>query len=432
MDLQPGSIRGTRLRIGEVARSPVLHRAAWVMTMEGPPLCDGAVLTQSGRVLAVGAFRALRSRCPADTTVRDHTDCALLPGLVNAHTHLELTGLEGQIALPQPGFAPWLEELMPLRRALSAQSQETALEDGQRRLFQEATALCADITNGATLGCRDSTSGTARTPILEVIGFDRPDLESALGLEVRASLDAAVGAGTCGGLGAHACYSTSPSVIREIKEAARTHGLLFSIHVAEHEDEIEFLQAGTGACRELLEKLGKWIPGWEPPGRTPIQYLDDLGVLDERTLLVHCVHLTRQDWQIVGARGCSVCFCPRSNRSLNVGRAEIARAAGRNISWALGTDSLASNRDLSLFAEACAAMESNPQVSPDEFLRAVTRGGARALHVQQDYGSIRPGKRDALIAVSLPASLRKAPLSETILYRGNEGEWTWVHHPRPD
>lgn len=410
----------------------VLHRAAWVIPVGSPPVQDGGVWVHSGRVTAVGRFRDLRTQCPCHTEVRDQGDCALMPALVNAHTHLELTGLQGFICLPQPSFARWLEELLPLRCGLSVEDQRTALEEGERCLFEEATALCADITNGATFSLSEGFPWVARKSFLEVIGFNQPGLESVMGWEHYKSSLEVPGTKTCGGLAAHACYSTAGAVIQEAKEVSRKGGLLFSIHVAEHEDEIEFLRRGTGFCRDLLESMGKWVSDWKPPGTTPVQYLDRLGVLDERTLLVHCVHLSRLDWEIIAARGCSVCFCPRSNRNLNVGEADIPEAVRWNIPWALGTDSLASNERLSLFAEACLAIESHLEVSPDVFLRAATLGGAESLHMQGEYGTIQPGSRAVLIAVSLPISIRETQLSETILYRGREGEYRWVHHPSAD
>ena len=162
---------------------------------------------------------------------------------------------------------------------------------------------------------------------------------------------------------------------------------------------------------------------------TPIGYLERLGVLDELTLLVHAVHMTEADWQIVSRRGCSVCFCPRSNQNLNVGRAKVEKALQLSIPAAFGTDSLASNTDLNLFSEAAHVLEHYPATAPDVLLSMMTMGGARALQQNHLFGSIEAGKRSAFLAVSLPGSVPASKLSETIIFQGRKGAWQWANCP---
>jgi cytosine/adenosine deaminase-related metal-dependent hydrolase len=198
------------------------------------------------------------------------------------------------------------------------------------------------------------------------------------------------------------------------------------MHVAEHLEEIEFLEHGTGFCREILKDLGRWVPHWIPPGATPVSYLEQLRVLDSETLLVHAVHLTDADWEILRRNRCSVCFCPRSNRYLNVGQPDIGKALRYGLVTALGTDSLASNTDLNLFAEAAYVLDHYPDVSPEAAFIMITLGGARALGQERHFGAIQPEKRNDLLAVSLPASLPSPLLFETIIQQGNQGAWQWV------
>ncbi len=261
------------------------------------------------------------------------------------------------------------------------------------------------------------------------MGFDRESLAESLAPDLDQTLRALTTSGLPLSLAAHACYSTSGKVIREAKEWCRTRRLPFSIHVAEHREEIEFLERGAGFCREVLENLGRWTPHWTPPGTTPIRYLDRLQVLDAQTLLVHAVHLTDADWEIVVGKQSPVCFCPRSNRNLNVGRPDIAKALRCGVVAALGTDSLASNTDLSLFAEAAYILDNYAGVSPEALVLMMTRGGARALGQEQRFGSIEAGKRANLLAVSLPDAVPNDQLFETIIHQGNKGAWRWVHHP---
>jgi cytosine/adenosine deaminase-related metal-dependent hydrolase len=225
----------------------------------------------------------------------------------------------------------------------------------------------------------------------------------------------------------HSVYSVSPAIIAESKEWTRARGLPFSIHVAEHLDEIEFLQSGKGLCRELLERVGRWDPAWRPPGKTPIEYLDCLGALDSRTLLVHAVHMSEADWALAAKRGCAVVFCPRSNRNLGSGRPWIERALSLGISCALGTDSLASNTDLNLFAEAAFALDNHPSIDPRKVIEMITVNPARSLGRKSDFGSIEPGAKARMLAIEIESGIDESNLAEALIQTGKEGAWKWVN-----
>jgi cytosine/adenosine deaminase-related metal-dependent hydrolase len=408
----------------------VIHRAAWVMPMSAAPLANGAVLVADGLIQDVWTFAAMHQRAPAGCRVVDHGAAALTPALVNAHTHLELTLLEGRIPLPQDGFSAWLQALLPQRAALTAEFLRHGLRAGASRLLQSGCWLYGDITNGATVGDSAMPGASRRHTFLEVLGFDGEDLGAAVPPGMDLSPNAAATQNCSFSLAAHACYSTSAALIRQAKGWCSQRGLPFSIHVAEHEDELQFLQDGTGPCRAVLEGLGRWVAGWQAPRLSPVQYLDHLGVLDQHTLLVHAVHLSAADWQLAAQRGCPVCFCPRSNLQLNVGRADLASAMRHGMVAALGTDSLASNTDLQLFAEAAHVLAHTPAVAPDAVLRMATLGGARALQRGHQLGSIEPAKAAALLAVTLPPRIRPGDLSATVIAQGHKGEWQWASQPQ--
>ena len=407
----------------------VLHRAAWLVPVLSPAVPNGAVLERNGVVLDAGPYPEVLRRSPAGTWIADHGDAVLLPGLVNAHTHLELSALRGAIPLPQPGFASWLRELFALRASLSPEALETAAQDGEKQVTAGGACLYGDITNGARLHARSGSDFPERQTFLEVLGFHLRELEEALPPEFGNESADSTADGPAVSLAAHSCYSTSAEVIRQAKDWTRARGLPFSIHTAEHPEEMEFVRAGTGFCRSLLEMLGKWVPCWYPPGTSPVEYLERLGVLDERTLLVHAVHMEHGDWDVVSRSGCSVCFCPRSNHYLNSGRPDISEALRRGIPCALGTDSLAGNMDLDLFAEANFLLENYPETNPASVLEMLTAGGARALGRAGLYGGIEPGKRAHLLAVSLPGTISANRLAETIIHQGNKGPWQWASPP---
>lgn len=408
-----------------------LHRAAWVVPVATPPLANGAVLVEGGRIVAVDPYPALAAEIPPGTRIIDHGDAAIMPGTVNAHTHLELTPLAGQIPLPQPGFPAWLRQMLPLRASLPPEAACTGILTAAEQLRESAVAACGDVTVHHRVDAFNPTVVT-RHAFLELLGFNVHSLDAALPATNYRSFSGDSHNTHPLSLAAHAPYSTSPDLIRAAKGWDRHRGLPFSIHTAETEEELQFLQNGTGFFRELLQTLGRWAPTWEAPDMSPVAYLDRLGVLDELTLLVHAVHLDRSDWSTVAQRGCSVCFCPRSNAQLQVGRPNMEAAHEAGIPTALGTDSLASNRDLSIFHEAAYVLDHYPLIPPQQVLHMATLGGAHALMLDKDFGSIEPGKRAALLAVQLPHDITSQVLMATVIQQGSQGAWQWVATPQLD
>jgi cytosine/adenosine deaminase-related metal-dependent hydrolase len=405
----------------------ILHRASWLAPVSTPPVENGAVLVQGERILSAGSHDSVAPQAPPGTVKVDHGSAALIPGLVNAHTHLELTGLEGLIPLPQPGFPAWLGKVFEHRAAFGIESMRGSIRRGLARLAATGTVLCGDINNGSSLEPGPNGRGTHRHVFFEVLGFDRQDLVDAVGPDLIGAFASSARKSPSMSLAAHAAYSTSPEVIRDAKGWCRRTGRVFSMHVAEHREETRFLRDGAGFCRELLHGLGRWASRWTAPAMSPTAYLDRLGVLDRQTLLVHAVHLDDDDWEIAHRRGVSVCFCPRSNHNLSAGRAGISKALEMGIVTALGTDSLASNTDLDLFQEAAFTLDRYPAVAPEAVLAMITLGGALAIGQARSFGAIEAGKSSRMLSVGLPETApSRNDLVETILLQGKRGAWKWV------
>lgn len=425
---------------------PEIHRAEWVVPVSAPPLPNGAVLAQGGRVVAAGPFSAVRKDCPAGARFVDHGRTAIFPALVNAHTHLELSTLKGKIPFPQPGFRQWISLLFAARASAGARMEPGSIPEGLHRgeteLLSSGTVFCADITNGAAAVQSGPAAVLERQIFLEILGFNLKSVAAAIppGIKVidpgekprdKASIYApspsASGAnGVCAIPVPHSVYSVSPTIIAESKEWTRERGLPFSIHTAEHLDEIEFLQTGKGFCRELLMGMGRWEPEWKPPGKTPVEYLDRLGALDFRTLMVHSVHMSETDWELAAKRHCTPVFCPRSNRNMGSGSPQIEKALSLGMNCALATDSLASNTDLDLFAEAAFVLDNHPSIDPQRVLEMMTVNPARSLGRKSDFGHIGPGAKDHMLAVCIPSGVSGSNLAEALIQSGKEGAWEWV------
>lgn len=427
---QPLSMKQEHVLLPDGAKSShpcTLHSAAWVVPINAPPIDNGAVLVKGDSIVAVGRRHDLRSAAMPGAQEVEHGNAALCPAFVNAHTHLELSCLDGRIPLPQSGFAPWLRNLFLQRSLVTKERQTEGRLLGQRQLQAGGAALYADVSNGSNLPSPGRELFPASCTFWELLGFDRYDLEAAVGPDGTQTLHSDNPA-FC--LAAHACYSTSAELIRLAKAWSRKRNRPFSIHLAEHPEEIQFLRDGNGFCRDLLESLDKWVSSWVPPRMTPVEYLDFLGVLDEDTLLVHAVHMKDSDWQIVSQRRCRVCFCPRSNHNLSVGQPAIAKCLQLGIDACLGTDSLASNTDLSLFSEAHYILENYCDVAPESLLVMMTMRGAEALKEGHGFGALAAGKRSTFLSISLPGSPSASQLAEHIIRQGHKGEWTWINCPQ--
>jgi cytosine/adenosine deaminase-related metal-dependent hydrolase len=204
-------------------------------------------------------------------------------------------------------------------------------------------------------------------------------------------------------LAAHAPYSVSPEVFQAIRAAVHeSQRPPCSVHLAESAAEVEFIKTGGGAWRSFLEDVGAWDSAWQPPGVSPVEYLDRCGFLTARLLAVHGVQMTPSDLDLLGERGTTLVTCPRSNTRTGAGAPPVAAFYESGLHVAVGTDSLASTPDLNVFAELAELRSLAPSVPASRFLDSATRQGALALGFGADYGTIEPGKSDRLIAVAIP------------------------------
>lgn len=381
-------------------RSPErLCRARWVVPVTRPPIADGAVAVGGGRIVAVGPYDELGGEF-SGVPVRDYGEATLLPGLVNAHTHLDNAALAGHTPRGGGDFVAWLEALTESREAASAEKMYSATEAACRDLLSFGTAAVADISHADV-----SPALLERLPIhavvfVEVLGFTEEKARQKL-LEGRARL-AALERRHEGGrlrfaLYPHALFTTREGLLREVFEENFAAGRINTLHVAESREEEDFLTGAGNPFKGILERRGAWDPGWKPPGRTSVRYLDDLGLLRPGVLVVHCVQPDDEEIGLLARSGCAVCLCPRSNAFIGVGRPRAPQMLAAGIELCLGTDGPGSVESLSLFDEMAFVSRHFPEVPPAEVLRMATVSGARALGLAGFLGAIAPGLRDRLL-----------------------------------
>jgi len=376
------------------------YRAAWLLPISQPPIRDAWLRTDRGRIVAFGHTR------PGDFTAPDEIDLgevAVLPGLVNAHTHLELSWMRGRI--PETDhFDGWIRRVIELKNQSTRHGDNlaAAIDDAIREARTFGTVLIGDITNTLATSRPLQEHGMAAVVFHELLGFRSEDAASLM-QEATARLESEPASDLVRhALAPHAPYSVSPVLFGLIR-AALQHAPFArsSVHLGESAAEIEFLKHGAGPWREGLEQMGKWDPSWVCPRSSPVEYLDRMGFLDDRVLVVHGVHLTAAELKRLAGIGVTLVTCPRGNMRTGAGEAPIEDFFASGMRVAVGTDSLASVPDLNIFSELEEMRRIAPALPARMLLESATINGARALGFEAEFGTIDSGKRDALIAVQL-------------------------------
>jgi len=362
------------------------------------------VAIEQGRIAAV-------SSTPTSGAV-DLGSAVILPALVNAHTHFELSYLR-DVVPPATRFLDWIAAIMAARRRY-ADPRDPVILAAARSAIDEArasgTGLVGDVSNTLVTVPLLRDAAMAARVFYELLGFNVAD-PAARVRQARARLnDQGQGEGEGEGdrirvgLAPHAPYSVSPALFSAIRDDLSAHPRdVSTVHLGESPEEVEFIADGTGAWRNLLVTLGAWTDAWKAPGVSPVQYLADVGFLDSRVLVVHGVQLEGGDLARLRALGATVVSCPRSNRYVGVGDPPLEAFYAMGVTVAFGTDSLASVGDLNLFGELALARQLAPRVPARALLESATRCGAVALGFGDELGTIEVGKRGALIAVQVPA-----------------------------
>ncbi|HJU43210.1 MAG TPA: amidohydrolase family protein [Vicinamibacterales bacterium] len=403
------------------------YKAAWVLPIDQPPIRDAVIEIESGVIKSLnpGSFAFAPSALRRDRLVKDLGNVAILPGLINAHTHLELSWLRGRVP-PANTFTDWVKALVSIRRGtehLITPEIVAPVHAAIAELRASGTVAVGDITNSLAAVAPMKETGLRGVVFHELLGFKERD--GALIEATREKRGAAASHGIPISLAPHAPYSTSVELFKAIRQAVSSSNCpIMSVHLGESAEEVELLEKGSGPWRGMLETIGVWRDDWEIPACGPVQFLERHGVLDSRTLVVHGVQLDDRSLQRLKALDATIVTCPRSNRWVGVGYPPIERFYKSGVAVAVGTDSLASVEDLNLFSELKTMRWLAPDVQARTLLESATIVGAKALGLERDLGSITPGKHAELIAVTLPGTATDV---EEYLVSGIEpSQITWV------
>ncbi len=361
------------------------------------PMGENRTSIDNGCILFSGSTKTIlkvdtydRLRKEFSGKCEDLGDVVLFPSLVMAHTHLELSHTGGR-TLEGGGFPAWVRSLLqnPLE-----QCDTQALSEAIDTLQQTGVGFVADISsrNGVQVSSMLAAARIGYLIFLEVFGFgkirltDEPPWPYGPG---RAILDSEPEHVSAAG---HALYSTSAERLQIAKSWCESRGLPFSLHLAESPEENSFLLENEGELAALFKK--RILPkNFQPPRQLPVAYADSLGLLNQRTLAVHCVQITDSDAAILAERGTHVCLCPRSNAQIGVGTPPVAMLRKHGCSISLSTDGLSSCPDLNLWNELRYTREHLCEEIPlPELLAWITANPAEALGISDQYGTLSEGK----------------------------------------
>lgn len=385
-------------------------RAKWVIPIASPPIEDGEVVVEDGLITEVRPAHG-----PLDNRWgRDFGHAALLPGLVNVHTHLDYTLLRGLIE-DRP-FFEWIQTLVRSSKDFTDSEWFASACWGAAEAIASGITTVGDCTPTGASARAARNFGLRGTIYHEVFGIDSTLSVKAIVADLAQNVEKLQAERKDSrlriGISPHAPYTVRPALFKALGEWAMQKQLPLCIHVAESQSEVELVLEGRG---EIVRRFVDRGIFWQPPKKSVIAYLDDMGVIGPQTLLVHGVHVSAQDCAIAAKRSAAWAHCPKSNAKLGNGVAPLALLSSGNPRVGLGSDSVVSNNTLDLFEEMRFAVLLQRSVrrqvgalTAEQALKMATLGGARALGMEAEVGTLEPGKRADLCAVKL-AELHTLP-----------------------
>ncbi|MCA9076274.1 MAG: amidohydrolase family protein [Planctomycetaceae bacterium] len=395
--------------------------------MDGPPIEDGEIS------IVNGCIAGLNSGPDADAT--DLGNVAIIPGLVNAHTHLEFSDLTEPLTPASP-FPSWVRSLMAQRQQRPSDRME-AIDAGLNESVATGCTLIGEIATDETSVTRLSSETPRGVVFREILGIGENVAAERLKIARRHLFPerTASESDILRGLSPHAPYSLSADLFRQLVDLAVEANATVAMHLAETQEEMELLRSGTGLLVDMLKDFGVWRDRfWMPSGEIG-EYLHELSRV-RRALVVHGNYLSVDDIELLATQPqMTVVYCPRTHRFFGHPEHPWRRLIERGVKVALGTDSRASNPDLSLWSELQFLSREFPDVSEDCLLRLATLNGADALGLADVTGSLTPGKSADLTVVQMsggPEHTSTGPTPLSVISSENHVVATmrrgqWIH-----
>ena len=363
----------------------------WVLPVAGPPIQNGAVAIEAGRILAVGSQDEIPVAHPT-MEVQELPATTIIPGLVNAHTHLEFSDLASPLGYHGISLPDWIRIVVQSRYETSPADKRNAISQGLHELVSTGTVAVGEIATPPTNLVADyAASPVHKTIFLEQLTRNL-DLLPQRASEAATHLDQTT---LSMGLSPHAPYSTHAKLVEQLVDAAIENDAPLAMHLAESRDEIELLESRGGRFVEMLKDFGVWNPDSFSDRDSIDNLIEQLG-RHKRSLLIHGNYLTDQQLKRIAELGLTIVFCPRTHAWFGHQPYPLSRMLELGINVAVGTDSRGSNPDLNLLEDMKHIATNHPASTPATILEIGTLNGARALGIQDQFGSLEKGKLAAL------------------------------------
>lgn len=394
----------------------VIIKADYILPIITPPIQNGAIYIKDGVIIECDTDSKISS---LDKRVMELKNVCLLPGFVNAHTHLELTNLKDKI--PYRGsFIQWIREIIEAKKDWNEKNYIDSLKLGIKQLITSGTTTVADITTSGLSPQILSTSNLRCRIYKEITGFKSDMISQVIASQKQYLSNFQPTNLVDFGLAPHSSYSVNPKLLRELSNLANNNNLPLSIHIAEAKEEMEFLMKGEGDAVNLLKELNVWDNNWKPQGLTPVKYLNSLNMLNSNIIGVHLNYIDDEEIEILKEKRVGIVHCPKSHKFFKREDFPIQKLINKGIIIALGTDSLASNDTLNMLEEMKELKRRYKDLSAETILKLATINGAKVLKLDDKIGTLQSDKKADIIGIRLPNNLSKERLYDFIVEDGEE------------
>ena len=390
----------------------MLLTARYILPVAAPHIEHGAVLVQGDTIVEIGDFEHLSAMHP-DEPVRDFGLAALMPGFIDLHTHLEYTAMRGLVDdLP---YSEWKLQLLQKERLFNAQDWDDSALLGALEALQSGITMVADITETGASGHAAQAAGLRALVYREVDTMEKakvPEVMARAAADIEAWRSTSDSALISFGIAPHAPYSCHPELFRRVAEYA-SDGTPVAIHLAGSVEEYQFVKYGSSMlATDVRDSYDVHAPLWLPTGVSPVRYVLQWGLFDVPNLLaVHCTQVDDADIQVLASRDVAIAHTPRCEAKLGMGIAPIEKFLRAGIRVGIGTDSPAASNSMDVFEEMRlgllvqrAALGEDHFMNARQFVKMATLDAARALKIDDRFGSLEPGKQADIIAVDLSKS----------------------------
>lgn len=401
--------------------------ARYVLPISAEPIENGAVVIENDKILAVSTIKEISEKFSV-TEIESYGEAAILPGFVNAHSHLEITAMRGYLDDVEDDFYAWLMKLTKGRAEyLTERDVKNAAVFGALEGARAGVTCFGDIGRMGIAGFEALKKNRLRGVVFQETEFSPDDKTAADDFEKLKNkfLELKETDLVKIGISPHAPYTVGRKLFEKITDYALAENIKISIHAAESLQEKSLLETGTGFFADVYKNYGF---EWSSPNCSPIEYLNDIGVLNAKPLLAHCISVADSDIELIKNSDSKIAHCPKSNAKFGHGIAPLEKFLDAKIAVGFGSDSLASNNTCDLIEEArFATLLARTRTDKKRFLTAkeiietATLGGAKSLGLENEIGTIETDKQADLVVISLDnaAQLPVNDIYSAILFASN-------------